>query len=72
MIYILIGIVGAWLWIWYEAKNAPFYDEQTNKFYKDYDAYKHDTTEGIDDEAPNSGAQRDKKSTKRGKKTKGN
>lgn len=34
MIYIAIGIVGTWIWILYEAKTAPYYDEKTNTFYK--------------------------------------
>ena len=34
MIYIAIGIVGTWIWILYEVKTAPYYDEKTNTFYK--------------------------------------
>lgn len=34
MIYIAIGIVGTWIWILYEAKIAPYYDEETKRFYK--------------------------------------
>lgn len=34
MLYILIGFVGTWIWIAYETKNAPYYDEDTNTFHK--------------------------------------
>jgi hypothetical protein len=34
MLYIAIGLVGTWIWIAYEVKRAPYYDEDTNTFYK--------------------------------------
>ena len=34
MLYIIIGLVGTWIWIAYEIKNAPYYDEDTKTFYK--------------------------------------
>ena len=34
MLYIIIGLVGTWIWIAYEIKNAPYYDEDTDTFYK--------------------------------------
>lgn len=72
LLYIAIGLLGTALWIAYEIKRAPYYDEQTHKFYNDYDSYKHRTTERTNDEASNSRAQRNQASTKRSKKTKGN
>jgi len=71
MIYIVIGILGTILWIAYEIKRAPFYDEKTGKFYKDYDTYKHNSSKQTDGQTPDSGAQRNKESAKRSKKTKG-
>ena len=72
MIYILIGIAGAWIWITYEMKNAPIYDETTGKFYtkEEYDSYKRgNTTEKTNGQALDSGASRNKKSAKRSSKT---
>lgn len=34
MWYIAIGLVGTWIWIAYEIKNTPYYDEDTKTFYK--------------------------------------
>lgn len=34
MLYIAIGLIGTWIWIAYEVKCAPYYDEDTNTFYK--------------------------------------
>ena len=34
MLYILIGFTCTWIWVAYETKNAPFYDEDTDTFYK--------------------------------------
>jgi hypothetical protein len=34
MLYIVIGLIGTWIWIAYEIKNAPYYDEDTDTFYK--------------------------------------
>jgi hypothetical protein len=34
MLYIAIGLIGTWIWIAYEIKNAPYYDEDTNTFHK--------------------------------------
>ena len=33
-LYILIGLVGTWIWLGYEMINAPMYDEETKTFYK--------------------------------------
>ena len=34
MVYIAIGLIGTALWIAYEIYTAPWYDEDTNTFYK--------------------------------------
>ena len=34
MVYLIIGIVGAYAWIYYEAKTSSKFDEDINKFYK--------------------------------------
>ena len=34
MLYIAIGMIGTALWIAYEIYRAPFYDEDTDTFYK--------------------------------------
>jgi len=34
MLYIAIGLIGTWIWIVYEIKNAPYYDEDTDTFHK--------------------------------------
>ncbi len=34
MEYILIGIIGTFIWIGYEMYNAPLYDEKTKTFIK--------------------------------------
>ena len=34
MLYIVIGIVATALWMAYEVKNAPYYDEDTKTFHK--------------------------------------
>lgn len=34
MLYIAIGLIGTWIWIAYEIKNAPYYDEDTDTFHK--------------------------------------
>ena len=34
MLYIVIGLIGTWIWIAYEIKNAPYYDVDTDTFYK--------------------------------------
>ena len=34
MMYIAIGLIGTGLWIAYEIYTAPWYDEDTNTFYK--------------------------------------
>ena len=72
MLYILIGIIGTFLWLAYEIKRAPFYDEETDKFYKDYDAYKHHSSKQANEQTSDSRAQRNKESAKRSKKTKRN
>jgi hypothetical protein len=69
LLYIGIGLIGTGLWIAYEIYRAPYYDEEKNIF---YDKNQHNSTEGVNNETPNSRAQRNQASTKRGKKTKGN
>ena len=34
MLYIAIGLIGTWIWIAYEVKLAPYYDEDTKTFHK--------------------------------------
>ncbi len=34
MLYIAIGLIGTWIWITYEVKRAPYYDEDTKTFHK--------------------------------------
>ena len=34
MLYIAIGLIGTWIWIAYEIKSAPYYDEDTDTFHK--------------------------------------
>ena len=34
MLYILIGLIGTWVWIAYEAKCAPYSDEDIKTFHK--------------------------------------
>ena len=34
MSYIEIGLICTWIWIAYEFKCAPYYNEKTNTFYK--------------------------------------
>ena len=34
MLYIAIGLIGTWIWIAYEVKRAPYYNEDTDIFYK--------------------------------------
>lgn len=33
MLYIALGLIGTFIWIAYEIKNAPYYDEDTDTFY---------------------------------------
>ena len=34
MLYIAIGLIGTWIWIAYEVKRTPYYDEDNKTFHK--------------------------------------